>query len=92
MQTYDYGGNFPLVPRKHLTLKEARDAKGWTQEHLESETQRVDPAGRGVDQRAISKIERGDVADPMNSTVVLLERALGLQRGTLVFGREAMAS
>lgn len=92
MQIYFYSGSLSLVPRKHLTLKEARDAKGWTQEQLEAETQRVDPASRGVNQRAISKIECGDVQDPMNSTVVLLETALGLQRGTLVFGREAVAS
>lgn len=80
------------VPRKHLTLKEARDARGWTQERLEAETKKVDADGSGVDQRAISKIERGAVADPMNSTVVLLETALGVQRGTLVFGSEAVAS
>lgn len=80
------------MPRKHLTLKEARDAKGWTQERLEAETKSVDPDRKGVDQRAISKIERGEVEDPMNSTVVLLETALGVQRGTLVFGREALAS
>lgn len=74
------------VPRKHLALREARLARGWTQERLETETQLVDPTGRGVDQRAISKIERCDVVDPMNSTVILLETALGVQRGTLVFG------
>lgn len=76
------------MPRKHLTLKEARDAKDWTQARLEAETKRVDPSGNGVDQRAISKIECGDVSDPMNSTVVLLEKALSLARGTLVFGRQ----
>jgi transcriptional regulator with XRE-family HTH domain len=79
------------VARKRLTLKEARDAKNWSQQRLEQETQRVDDAGVGVDQRAISKIECGAVADPMNSTVVLLEKALGLARGTLVFGKEAEA-
>lgn len=80
------------MPRKHLTLKEARDAKGWSQERLEAATKALDERGLGVDQRNISKIERGDIEDPMNSTVVLLETALGLQRGTLVFGREAIAS
>ncbi len=79
------------MPVKHRTLKEVRDVLGWTQERLESETKKVDPDGVGVDQRTISKIERGDVADPMNSTVVLLEKALNLQRGTLVFGRETAA-
>lgn len=47
----------------------------------------------GVDQRAISKIECGAVEDPQNSTVKALEEALGLRRGTLVFGaQERMAS
>lgn len=92
MTTYVRRRIFSGVPRKHLTLREARDAKEWTQEQLEAETQRIDPNGKGVDQRAISKIERGEVEDPMNSTVVLLETALGLQRGTLIFGREALAS
>jgi transcriptional regulator with XRE-family HTH domain len=72
-----------------MTLKEARDSRNWTQQRLEAETQRVDSDGVGIDQRAISKIERGEVSDPMNSTVVLLEKALGLQRGTLVFGKKA---
>lgn len=70
-----------------MTLRAARDAKGWTQEQLE--------AASGIDQRNISKIENGDVVDPRNSTVEALEYALGLRRGTLVFGpepREAVAS
>lgn len=60
-----------------MTLHEARMAKGWTQETLE--------AASGVDQRNISKIERGDITDPRSSTVEALERALGLRRGTLIF-------
>lgn len=69
---------------KQLTLKQARDAKRWTQEDLEEAS--------GIDQRAISKIEQGGV-DPKNSTVVALEKALGVPRGTLVFPqREALAS
>lgn len=66
------------------TLKQARDEKGWTQEELAEKS--------GVDQRAISKIERGLVEDPHNSTVKELEQALGLKRGTLIFGEEAVAS
>ena len=81
-----------MALKKHRTLKEARGDKGWTQERLEAETKRIDPDGRGVDQRTISKIECCDVEDPSNSTVVLLETALAIPRGTLVFGREAMAS
>jgi transcriptional regulator with XRE-family HTH domain len=83
--------NLQAVPRKHLTLREARDRRGWSQERLEEETKKVDPKGVGIDQRAISKIECSAVLDPMNSTVVLLETALGVERGTLVFGREAEA-
>lgn len=63
---------------KKLTLQQARDAKEWTQEQLE--------AASGIDQRNISKIERGEISDPRNSTVEKLEEALGLKRGTLVFG------
>ncbi len=79
---------------KSMTLREARDAKRWSQERLSEETKRVSPNGEGIPQAHISKIERGDVEDPMNSTVVLLETALDLKRGTLVFGQrsEAMAS
>lgn len=78
---------------KQRTLRDARDAKGWSQERLADETKRVDESGEGVDQTHISKIERGDIVDPKNSTVVLLESALGLKRGTLVFGQsEAIAS
>lgn len=69
---------------KHLTVKAARDAKGWTQEQLEAES--------GVNQSTISKLERGEVIDPQKSTVDALEKGLGLQSGTLVFGREALAS
>lgn len=91
MTDYAQARSVASVRRKHLTLREARDSRGWTQEELEAATKRVDLMGRGIDQRAISKIERGDVADPMNSTVVLLEMALEVPRGTLVFGREAEA-
>lgn len=76
------------MSRKHRTLKEVRDALGWTQERLEAETKRIDPLGVGINQRSISKIERGDVDDVMNNTVVLLETAMNVQRGTLVFGRK----
>ena len=68
----------------HNTLKAARLRKGWTQPQLAEKS--------GIDQRAISKIERGLVEDPQNSTVAALEEALGLKRGTLVFGSEAVAS
>lgn len=75
-----------------MTLREARDAKGWTQEQLEAETRKVDANGEGVNQAHISKLERGEVTNPKNNTVVLLELALSVERGTLVFRREAIAS
>jgi transcriptional regulator with XRE-family HTH domain len=95
LTTYVYGRIFSGVPRKHLTLRAARDAKGWSQEQLEAETARLAAANPDrytkVDQRNISKIERLGISDPSNSTVLTLETALGLQRGTLVFGAEAEA-
>lgn len=65
---------------KQLTLKQAREAKGWTQVEL--------AAASGIDQRAISKIERGGNTDVMNSTAAALETALGVKRGTIVFTRQ----
>lgn len=83
---YPHRGRLRAVKKKALTLKAARLARKWTQEDLEAATKRVDPAGKGVGQRVISKIECAPEIDPMNSTVVLLETALELPRGTLVFG------
>ena len=68
----------------HKTLYEARTAKGWSQPELARRS--------GIDQRVISKIECGGTDDPQNSTAAALEKALGLKRGTLVFGAEAKAS
>lgn len=62
-----------------MTLRAAREWRGWTQEQLESLS--------GVAQTTISKIERGDVLNPSNDTVAKLEVALKLRRGTLVFGQ-----
>jgi transcriptional regulator with XRE-family HTH domain len=70
---------------KRLTLRQARKRKGWTQHRLAEATRAL---GRLIDQRNISKIEAGDVGDVMNSTAETLELALGVPRGTLVFGRE----
>lgn len=69
---------------QRLTLRKARELKGWTQEQLE--------AASGIEQQVISKIERGGTDDPRNSTVEALETAMGLKRGTLVFGHLAAAS
>lgn len=73
---------------KQMTLREAREKKGWTQEQLEAATERL---GNKVDQRNISKLEGGTNTDPKNRTVEVLERALGLKRGALVFGQQAAA-
>lgn len=74
-----------ILSVKHMDLKSARWKRNWTQVQLAAES--------GVDQSQISRIERGEIADPLNSTVIALEKALRLTRGTLVFGhREAIAS
>lgn len=67
-----------------MTLKEARDKKRWTQVQLAQKS--------GVDQSQISRLERGEVTEPLNSTVEALERALGIKRGSLVFGRSAQVA
>jgi len=61
-----------------ITLKEARTRRGWTQEELE--------AVSGVSQPVISKIERGDVADPAFSTIVRLAKALRMDPRDLKVG------
>ena len=66
---------------KHMTLREARDAKGWTQATLSHRS--------GVPQSRIAEIETGKTRDPQNRTVKALEEALGLRRGTLVFEEAA---
>lgn len=69
---------------KHQTLRQARLDKELTQAELSDRS--------GVAQSRIAEIESGKTADPNNSTVKALEEALGLRRGTLVFGPEALAS
>ena len=68
---------------EHTTLRDARRRRRLTQEQLE--------ALSGVEQTAISSIERGNVKDPRWSTVKKLEDALRLRRGSLVFGEDAEA-
>lgn len=83
------------MPR-YFTLQDARKRLNWSQEQLEAATVKL-AAERPdfyvpVDQRNISKIENGVIEDPRNSTVLTLEAALSVKRGTLVFGqREAVA-
>lgn len=67
-------------------LKTARARRNWSQKDL--------AAKAGVDTSIISRIESGATTNPSNATVVKLEVALKLRRGTLVFGQveEAQAS
>lgn len=66
-----------------MTLRQARHAKGWTQVELAAKSR--------ITQVHISQIERGWIADPRNSTVQALEKALGLRRGVLVFPGQSEA-
>ena len=70
------------VAVKQLDLKTARDAKKWTMDELAERA--------GVNKATISRIESGEIGNPSNDTVVALEAALKLKRGTLVF-RQVMA-
>lgn len=73
---------------KPLTLRKARTDRGWTQEQLVARARKFE---HGITQSHISKIERGEIGDPSNSIVAALEKALGVPRGTLVFGRTVAA-
>lgn len=81
MTEYVARSNLPFV--KQLSLKEARQRRGWTQEQLE--------AASGVSQAVISKIERGEVQDPASSTILKLADALRMDPRALRF-HEPIAS
>lgn len=70
------------MPKK-LTLKQARTAKGLTQQELQ--------AISGVNQRNISKLERRKSSEPLFSTGLALADALELDPHNLKFGSEAVA-
>lgn len=59
-----------------LTVRDARDIKGWTLEKLAEES--------GVNKSTICRLESGKTK-PLHETVNALEDALGVKRGTLVF-------
>lgn len=63
----------------HTTLRRARRRQKLTQEQLEAKS--------GVEQAVISRIENGSI--PRETTREKLEDALGLRRGSLVFGAAA---
>jgi transcriptional regulator with XRE-family HTH domain len=65
-----------------MTLKAARRKRGWNLEQLAKAS--------GVHFSTISRLERGETK-PMHDTVTALEQALGLKRGTLLFGVQAEA-
>jgi len=64
-----------------ITLRAARDFKGWTQEELEAKS--------GVNQATISAIERGLVVNPTWDTVTKLSKALEIDARRLRFGTES---
>lgn len=72
-----------LSPVKHMTLRQARDARKWTQAELSYRSR--------VPQSRIAEIETGKTRDPQNATVKALEEALGVPRGTLIFGKAKAA-
>lgn len=59
-----------------LTLKQARELKGWTLERLASES--------GLNKSTLCRLENGDT-EPYLSTAQKLEDVLGLKRGALSF-------
>lgn len=64
-----------------LTVREAREKKGWTPEELAEHA--------GVHRATVYRIEAG--AMPNYTTVEALEVALKVRPGTLVFGEHAEA-
>lgn len=83
MTDWAYRRNLSFVPKKLITLKQARQSKGLTQTELEGLS--------GINQRNISKIERG--SEPMFTTGLKLADALGVDPHVLRFGQpESIAS
>jgi transcriptional regulator with XRE-family HTH domain len=66
------------------TLSAARKRRGLTPEQLAREAS-LHPA-------TVYRLEAGTTANPSHATVAALEDALGLRRGSLVFGEQAVAS
>lgn len=65
-----------------MTLKEARQRRRLTVDQLADLS--------GVGRATLYRLESGETPDPALSTVVAIERALKLRRGSLVFGAEAL--
>lgn len=62
------------------TLRKARQRKHWSVDDV------VAAASGKVSRATVYRIEAGITANPGHDTVVVLETALGLRRGSLVFG------
>ena len=69
---------------KRLTLKAAREKRKWRR----AQVARLS----GLAKTTVNRIESGFTANPSYDTVVALEKALELERGTLVFGSPARES
>ncbi len=65
-----------------MTLREARKRWNWTVETLADKS--------GIGRSTLYRLESGDTPSPSYATVIALEQALRLKRGTLVFGAEAL--
>lgn len=66
-----------------MTLHAARTRRRLTVDALAEKS--------GVGRATLYRLESGETPDPAYSTVVAIEDALALKRGTLVFGPEAEA-
>ena len=65
-----------------ITLREARELKGWTLEVLAEKS--------GLKASTLSRLERGET-EPLWSTANAIEEALGLKRGALDFNPQTAA-
>ncbi len=66
-----------------LTLRAAREKKDWTLDELSDAS--------GINKSTISRLERSET-QPRHDTVNVLEDALGLKRGTLIFRQRESAA
>lgn len=65
---------------ERITLKAARERAGLGLRELALKS--------GVGQATVSRLENGVITNPQRDTEMALEQALGLERGSLVFGNE----
>jgi len=62
----------------NIDLRTAREKRGWDRQTLAK--------AAGVANSTVGRIESGEIINPSSWTVACLEQALGLRRGTLLFG------